>query len=44
MIARAARRGHACGTMAAMSESTTHFGYREVPESEKAKLVGRVFT
>jgi demethylmenaquinone methyltransferase/2-methoxy-6-polyprenyl-1,4-benzoquinol methylase len=30
--------------MAAMSESTTHFGYREVPESEKAKLVGRVFT
>jgi demethylmenaquinone methyltransferase/2-methoxy-6-polyprenyl-1,4-benzoquinol methylase len=30
--------------MAAMSEETTHFGYREVPESEKAKLVGRVFT
>ena len=27
-----------------MSESTTHFGYREVPESEKAKLVGRVFS
>ncbi|HEY6986362.1 MAG TPA: bifunctional demethylmenaquinone methyltransferase/2-methoxy-6-polyprenyl-1,4-benzoquinol methylase UbiE [Rhodanobacteraceae bacterium] len=27
-----------------MSESTTHFGYREVPESEKAKLVGGVFT
>jgi demethylmenaquinone methyltransferase/2-methoxy-6-polyprenyl-1,4-benzoquinol methylase len=27
-----------------MSEETTHFGYREVPESEKAKLVGRVFT
>src|SRR5262245_61552744 len=28
----------------AMSEETTHFGYREVPENEKAKLVGRVFT
>src|SRR5689334_7203111 len=28
----------------AMSESTTHFGYREVPESEKARLVDRVFT
>jgi demethylmenaquinone methyltransferase/2-methoxy-6-polyprenyl-1,4-benzoquinol methylase len=27
-----------------MTESTTHFGYREVPEGEKAKLVGRVFT
>jgi demethylmenaquinone methyltransferase/2-methoxy-6-polyprenyl-1,4-benzoquinol methylase len=27
-----------------MSERTTHFGYREVPEGEKAKLVGRVFT
>jgi demethylmenaquinone methyltransferase / 2-methoxy-6-polyprenyl-1,4-benzoquinol methylase len=27
-----------------MRESTTHFGYREVPESEKAKMVGRVFT
>jgi len=27
-----------------MSESTTHFGYREVPESEKAKLVDRVFS
>ncbi|HVV97562.1 MAG TPA: bifunctional demethylmenaquinone methyltransferase/2-methoxy-6-polyprenyl-1,4-benzoquinol methylase UbiE [Rhodanobacteraceae bacterium] len=27
-----------------MSEPTTHFGYREVPEGEKAKLVGRVFT
>jgi demethylmenaquinone methyltransferase/2-methoxy-6-polyprenyl-1,4-benzoquinol methylase len=30
--------------MQAMSESTTHFGYRDVPESEKAKLVGEVFT
>jgi demethylmenaquinone methyltransferase / 2-methoxy-6-polyprenyl-1,4-benzoquinol methylase len=30
--------------MSAMSEETTHFGYREVPEKEKAKLVGRVFT
>ncbi len=30
--------------MPAMSEETTHFGYREVPENEKAKLVGRVFT
>jgi len=30
--------------MTAMSEETTHFGYREVPENEKAKLVGRVFT
>jgi demethylmenaquinone methyltransferase/2-methoxy-6-polyprenyl-1,4-benzoquinol methylase len=29
---------------ALMSESTTHFGYREVPESEKAKLVDRVFS
>ena len=27
-----------------MSESTTHFGYRDVPESEKARLVGEVFT
>ena len=27
-----------------MSESTTHFGYRDVPESEKSKLVGEVFT
>jgi len=27
-----------------MSESTTHFGYREVPESEKARLVDRVFS
>ena len=27
-----------------MSESKTHFGYREVPEGEKAKLVGRVFS
>jgi demethylmenaquinone methyltransferase/2-methoxy-6-polyprenyl-1,4-benzoquinol methylase len=27
-----------------MGESTTHFGYREVPESDKAKLVGRVFS
>src|SRR5512142_1732183 len=25
-------------------ERTTHFGYREVPASEKEKLVGRVFT
>ena len=25
------------------AESTTHFGYREVPESEKTRLVGRVF-
>ncbi|HZP64694.1 MAG TPA: bifunctional demethylmenaquinone methyltransferase/2-methoxy-6-polyprenyl-1,4-benzoquinol methylase UbiE [Rudaea sp.] len=25
-------------------EDTTHFGYREVPTPEKAKLVGRVFT
>ena len=30
--------------MPAMSEDTTHFGYREVPETEKAKLVGDVFT
>ena len=30
--------------MTAMSEETTHFGYREVPETEKAKLVGDVFT
>ncbi len=30
--------------MMAMSEPTTHFGYREVPENEKAKLVGDVFT
>ena len=30
--------------MTAMSEETTHFGYREVPENEKAKLVGDVFT
>ena len=28
----------------AMTEPTTHFGYREVPESEKTKLVDRVFT
>ena len=27
-----------------MDESTTHFGYRDVPVSEKEKLVGRVFT
>ena len=27
-----------------MNESTTHFGYRDVPEGEKAKLVGEVFT
>ena len=27
-----------------MSDDKTHFGYREVPENEKAKLVGRVFT
>ncbi len=28
-----------------MSESpTTHFGYRDVPEADKAKLVGEVFT
>ena len=25
------------------TEPTTHFGYREVSESEKARLVGRVF-
>lgn len=31
--------------MRAMSESpTTHFGYRDVPEAEKARLVGEVFT
>jgi demethylmenaquinone methyltransferase/2-methoxy-6-polyprenyl-1,4-benzoquinol methylase len=30
--------------MSAMNESTTHFGYRDVPEGEKAKLVGEVFT
>ena len=30
--------------MTVMSEETTHFGYREVPETEKAKLVGDVFT
>lgn len=30
---------------ARMNESpTTHFGYRDVPEGEKAKLVGEVFT
>ena len=27
-----------------MNESTTHFGYRDVPEGEKAKLVGEVFS
>ncbi len=27
-----------------MNESTTHFGYREVPVTEKQKLVGAVFT
>ncbi len=27
-----------------MNESTTHFGYREVPLTEKQKLVGAVFT
>ncbi len=27
-----------------MNESTTHFGYREVPLAEKQKLVGAVFT
>ena len=27
-----------------MDESTTHFGFRDVPASEKEKLVGRVFT
>ncbi|WP_297471475.1 bifunctional demethylmenaquinone methyltransferase/2-methoxy-6-polyprenyl-1,4-benzoquinol methylase UbiE [Acidithiobacillus sp.] len=27
-----------------MNESTTHFGYREVPVTEKRKLVGAVFT
>ena len=28
-----------------MDESpTTHFGYRDVPEADKAKLVGEVFT
>jgi demethylmenaquinone methyltransferase / 2-methoxy-6-polyprenyl-1,4-benzoquinol methylase len=27
-----------------MDESTTHFGYRDVPVDEKEKLVGRVFT
>jgi len=27
-----------------MSGSTTHFGYRDVPENEKARLVGEVFT
>jgi demethylmenaquinone methyltransferase/2-methoxy-6-polyprenyl-1,4-benzoquinol methylase len=31
--------------MRTMSESkTTHFGFREVPESDKARLVGEVFT
>lgn len=30
--------------MRVMDESTTHFGYRDVPEGEKAKLVGEVFT
>lgn len=25
-------------------ESTTHFGYRDVPEADKARLVGEVFT
>jgi demethylmenaquinone methyltransferase/2-methoxy-6-polyprenyl-1,4-benzoquinol methylase len=37
-------REHGLRYHGAMTESTTHFGYREVPESEKAKLVGRVFT
>jgi demethylmenaquinone methyltransferase/2-methoxy-6-polyprenyl-1,4-benzoquinol methylase len=27
-----------------MNDSTTHFGYREVPTAEKQRLVGRVFT
>ncbi len=27
-----------------MNESTTHFGYRDVPVAEKQRLVGRVFT
>jgi len=27
-----------------MSDPTTHFGYRDVPEGEKARLVGEVFT
>lgn len=27
-----------------MDESTTHFGYRDVPVGDKEKLVGRVFT
>jgi demethylmenaquinone methyltransferase / 2-methoxy-6-polyprenyl-1,4-benzoquinol methylase len=27
-----------------MDETTTHFGYRDVPVDEKQKLVGRVFT
>ena len=27
-----------------MSESTTHFGYRDVPEAEKTRLVGEVFS
>jgi demethylmenaquinone methyltransferase/2-methoxy-6-polyprenyl-1,4-benzoquinol methylase len=27
-----------------MSDPTTHFGYREVAESEKSRLVGEVFT
>jgi demethylmenaquinone methyltransferase/2-methoxy-6-polyprenyl-1,4-benzoquinol methylase len=30
--------------MSGMNESRTHFGYRDVPEGEKAKLVGEVFT
>jgi ubiquinone/menaquinone biosynthesis C-methylase UbiE len=27
-----------------MSDKTTHFGYREVPEEEKSSHVGRVFS
>ena len=27
-----------------MTQSTTHFGYRDVPEADKARLVGEVFT
>ena len=34
-----------CCSMPAMSRSdTTHFGYRDVPEADKARLVGEVFT
>jgi len=43
---KASAAGHQAQTRyhSGMDETTTHFGYRDVPVADKQKLVGRVFT